>query len=108
MSTKPYALRLPKGLLELAELKSKADRTDKATALRQWLYAGAEEYVLKLLSEGRLTIGRAAELLEMSIHDVQRLAQEHGIELGATANQYHKARKTAERLTLKLRASKRT
>jgi predicted HTH domain antitoxin len=108
MSTKPYALRLPKGLLELAELKSKADRTDKATALRQWLYAGAEEYVLKLLSEGRLTIGRAAELLEMSIHDVQRLAQEHGIELGATANQYHEARKTAERLTLKLRASKRT
>lgn len=37
MSAKPYALRIPKGLLELAELKSKADRTDKATALRQLL-----------------------------------------------------------------------
>lgn len=98
MSTKPYALRLPKGLLELAELKSKADRTDKATALRQLLYAGAEEYVLELLSEGKLTIERAAELLEMSIYDVQRLAQEHGVELGATAAQYQKARETVERL----------
>lgn len=107
MSTKPYALRLPKGLLELAELKSKADRTDKATALRQLLYAGAEEYVLELLSQGRLTIGRAAELLEMSIYDVQRLAQEHGIELGATADQYQKARETAARLTPTLRTSKR-
>lgn len=108
MSTKPYALRLPKGLLELVELKSKADRTDKATALRQLLYAGAEEYVLELVAEGRLTIGRAAELLEMSIYDMQRLAREHGIELGATADQYQKTRETARRLTQKLRGSKAT
>ncbi len=103
MSTKPYALRLPRGILELAELKSKADRTDKATALRQLLYAGAEEYVLELLSEGRLTIERAAELLEMSIYDIQRLAQEHGVELGATADQYQKARETVGRLIQRAR-----
>lgn len=106
MSTKPYALRIPKGLLELAEMKSKADRIDKATALRQLLYTGAEEYVLQLVSEGKLSMGRAAELLEMSVYDIQRLAQERGIELGATADQYEKARKTAEKLGRKLLAGK--
>jgi predicted HTH domain antitoxin len=98
MNKKAYPLRIPSGLLELAELKSKEERTDKATALRQWLYGGAEEYVLGLLSAGRLTLSRAAELLELSVYDVQRLAQERGIELGATAEQYEKARQTAREL----------
>lgn len=106
MSTKPYALRIPKGLLELAEMKSKVDRIDKATALRQLLYAGAEEYVLELVSEGKLSLGRAAELLELSVYDIQRLAEERGIELGATADQYEKARVTAEKLGRKLLAGK--
>jgi len=98
MSTKPYPLRIPDGLLALAEMKSKADRTDKATALRQLLYSGAEDYVLQLVAEGRLSAGRAAELLELSAYDLQRLAQERGIELGATADQYDQARDVAEAL----------
>lgn len=98
MSAKPYALRIPKGLLELAELKSRADRTGKATALRQLLYAGAEGYVLELLSAGKLTLGRAAELLEMSVYEVQQRAHDRGIELGATAEQYRKAREITKRL----------
>jgi len=44
-----------------------------------------------------LSIGRAAELLEVSVCDLQRLAQERGIELGATADLHEKARKTARR-----------
>ncbi len=99
MSTKPYSLRIPKGLLELAEWKSKIDRTDKATALRQLLYAGAEEYVLKLISEGKLSIGRAAELLDLSVYDLQRLARERGVELGAAVEQYERAREIAESLS---------
>lgn len=98
MTTKPYPLRIPEGLLELAEIKSQTERTDKTTALRQLLYAGAEEYVLGLISEGRLSVGRGAELLEVSILDVQRLAQEQGVELGAIVEQYERARETARKL----------
>ncbi len=95
MSTKPYPLRLPEGLLELAELKSRMGRTDKTTALRQLLYAGAERYVLEVVSEGRMTIGRGTELLEMSVYDLHRLAQESVIELRAKAERYGRARDTA-------------
>ncbi len=98
MSTKPYPMRISESLLELAELKGKEERTDKTTALRQWLYAGAEEYALELLSEGRLTLAQAAELLELSVYDVQRLARERGVEIGATASQYEEARKLSRRL----------
>ncbi len=99
MRTKPYPLRIPRGLLELAELRCKEERTDKATALRQLLYAGAEEYVLRLLEEGRLTVGRAAELLELSVYDLHRLAQDHRAKIGATEEQYRRARDTARGLS---------
>ena len=98
MASRPYPLRIPQGLLELAHLKSKEEHTDKTTALRQWLYTSAETYALKQLSEGQLTLSRAAELLEMSVYDVQRLACERGFPLGATVEQYQNALETARQL----------
>ena len=98
MTNRPYPLRIPKGVLQLAELRSQEERTDKTTALRQWLYAAAEEYAFKRLAEGRLTTSQMAELLDMSVYDVQRKAQERGLELGATVEQYHHARETVRQL----------
>lgn len=94
-ATRPYPLRIPENLLELAEAKSREERTDRSTALRQMLYAGAEEYVLELLSEGRVSTGRAAELLEVSVHRIHRLAEEHGVEIGASLEDYRHSRKEA-------------
>src|SRR6266705_2711194 len=90
--------RIREGVLQLAELRSQEERTDKTTALRQWLYAAAEEYAFKRLAEGRLTVSQMAKLLDMSVYDVQRKAQERGLELGATAEQYHHALETARQL----------
>jgi hypothetical protein len=104
MTTRPYPLRIPEGVLRLAELQSQEERTDKTTALRQWLYAAAEAYALKRLAEGRLTLSHTAELLEMSVYDVQRKAQEYGLELGATAAQYRQAVETAQHLRAKSQA----
>jgi hypothetical protein len=98
VTSQSYPLRVPSGLLELAEIKSRDERTDRATALRQWLYAGAEDYVLDLLSRGRLSIARAAELLNLGVADVQILALERGVEIGATAEQSQTALDTARRL----------
>ena len=95
MTNRPYPLRIPEGVLQLAELRGHEERTDKTTALRQWLYAAAEEYAFKRLAEGRLTLSQTAELLDLSVYDVQQKAQERGIELGATAEQYRQAFETA-------------
>jgi predicted HTH domain antitoxin len=101
MTTRSYPLRIPEGLLKLAEQKSKDEHTDKTTALRQWLYASAEEYALQQLSEGRLTVSQAAEMLDISVYDVQRKAQQRGIVIGATADQYRNALEIARRFSPK-------
>jgi hypothetical protein len=95
MTNHPYPLHIPEGVLQLAELRGHEEHTDKTTALWQWLYAAAEEYAFKRLTEGRLTLSHTAELLDLTVYDVQQKAQERGIELGATAEQYRQAFETA-------------
>ena len=87
---KPVPLRIPDHLLALADLRARKERVDKATALRQILYQGAELYVLQLLARGELSLSRSAELLGLTPSEVQDLAVARGVEIGGTLAQ-HKA-----------------
>lgn len=90
--TRPYPLRIPENLIELAEAKGRSERTDRSTALRQLLYSGAEDYALGLLARGRISSGKAAELLDTSVHRVHELARERGVEIGADAEDHRRSR----------------
>ncbi len=96
MGTEPYPLRIPTNLLKLAEARSSEEHIDKSTALRQLMYKGAEDYILDLISRGRISVSRGAELLDTSLHEIYRLAKKKRVEIGATLDQYEKGEKTAE------------
>jgi hypothetical protein len=95
--TRVVPLRIPDNLDELAELSAREEHTDKATALRQWLHEGAAHYVLKLVSDGRISMGRGAELLDVSVYDLYNMAEHHTIEIGATDEQRRRSRELAAR-----------
>jgi hypothetical protein len=71
----------------LASLAAQDGRTDKVTVLRQWLYHGAEHYAVQMASDGRISLSRAAKVLDVSMFDLFRVAESYKIELGATAEQ---------------------
>ena len=98
MRSRVVPLRIPENLVELAALSAQEQHTEKAAALRQWIHVGAAHYVLKLVAEGRLSVGRAAELLDQSVYDVYHLAETHGVELGASDEQRPQSRALAARL----------
>ncbi|MBA3634936.1 MAG: UPF0175 family protein [Actinomycetota bacterium] len=87
-------MRVPENLMELAEAKSRSERTDRSTALRQLLYAGAEDYVVGLLEQGRISSGKAAELLETTVCRVHELARERGVEIDASVEDYRRSRES--------------
>jgi predicted HTH domain antitoxin len=91
-------LRIPDNLLSLVDSKASEDRTDRATALRQLLYAGAQDYVLELLGRGRISVSRAAELLDVSIYRVNESMRERGISVSSTREEHEKGREEAGRL----------
>jgi hypothetical protein len=86
MTTTPYPVRLPKHLLDLADLRAREEQTDRSTALRQLLHASAATYVLDLLGKGRISLSKAAELLDVSSLAVVEQARERGVELGASVD----------------------
>ena len=95
-----YPLRIPRNLIELANLRTKEEHVDKSTALRQLLYMGAQDYVLELYSIGRISLSKAAELLDTSTLDVLRIAGERSLPNGATNTQQEKSRETAGDLSI--------
>ena len=92
MKTMPYPVRLPKHLLELADLRAEDEQVDRSTALRQLLYAGATEYLLELLRKGRISLSKAAELLNCSTLAIVQKSRERGVVFSATLEQYERAK----------------
>jgi len=95
---KPYPLRIPENIITLTQLRSNEEHVSQSTALRQLLYSGAENYTLGLLNKGRISIGKAAELLDRTVYDIYRLAKERNIELGATETYYKRGEETIKKL----------
>lgn len=98
MGNQAYPLRIPDGIVDLARVRSAEEHVDQSTALRQLLHMGAEEYVLSLIEQGRLSVGRAAELLKISVYDIYNVAEKHNIKLGGTSEQQTKSIKTAKKI----------
>jgi hypothetical protein len=100
VKNKSISLRLPEGLLELIEMHSREQRSDPSSTIRLWLYRQAEGYALSLVKEGRLSIGRATELMDMTHYEFQELARSNGMELGPTEEQAIASREVSSRIGL--------
>lgn len=98
MSKQAYPLRISEEIVDLARLRSREEYVDQSTALRQLLHLGAEEYVLSLVEQGRISAGRAAEMLKLSPLDIYRLAEKHGVRLGSTVEQRQKSMETGRKI----------
>lgn len=58
-----------------------------------------ENYVAELLKRRKISVSKAAELLDSSVHRVHELTRERGVETGATSDQNEAAERTARKLT---------
>lgn len=98
MATMAYPLRIPEEVITVSKLRVEIEHVDQATALRQFLHTGIEEFVVQLIAEGRLSIGKAVELLKTTHYDLYQIALKHGIKLSASPEQGRKSRETLKKL----------
>lgn len=97
-------VRLSEKLGPLIDLKSKEEHLSKSVIIRKFVYDKLEDYALDLCGRGRLSIGKAAELLDTTIYDLQEKAKEKGIVLSAAEDAHEESKKTVERLVKNLKA----
>lgn len=93
-----YPMKLKEEIIPILELKSKEEHTNKAIVLKQLIYTGLQKYVIGLCSKGRLSIGKAAEILDVSIYDIHEIAIKEGIKLSASKEQLEKSKKLIEKI----------
>ena len=98
MPTKSVPLRIPEALVELLDVHTRELRSDRASVLRHWLWQSAEKATVGLVGEGKLSIEKASELLDRSHQDIYRIAQDNGIELGATTQLRAESRGNLDKL----------
>lgn len=60
--------------------------------------ADGQDYAMELLGLGRISSGKAVELLNTSVHRVHELARERGLEIGADAGDHRRSRRAATKL----------
>ena len=94
-----YPMKLKDEIMPIIELKSKEEHTNKAIVLKQLIYQGIEEYVMGLCAKGRLSAGKAAEILDLSLYDIYEKAKKHRVKLSATEEQREKSRALLKKLT---------
>lgn len=98
MKSISYPLRLDEKIMDLAELKAKDEYIDKTSALRKLLYRGAEDYLIDLYLDGRLSIGKIAEILGKTIYDVHAILLKKGIKIYHGREIIEQSRRTAGEL----------
>ena len=87
-----YPIKLKDDIMPLIELKSREEHTNKAIVLKQFLYQGLKNYAIDLISRGRLSVGKAAEILDLSIYEIHDIAKSKGVKLSATKEQRQKSK----------------
>ena len=97
-----YPMKIREEIMPIIELKSKEEHTNKAVVLKQMIYKGMEDYILKLIEKGRLSIGKAAEILDVSIYDIHEMAKSKGIKLGASPEQRQKSKEYLKKFLVKV------
>ena len=96
-------VRLSEKLKPLIDLKTKDEHLSRSVVIKQFVYDGLEEYALELCSKGRLSIGKAAEILDKSVYDIQEMAKEKGIVLSADEKAAEESETTAKELVKRLK-----
>ncbi len=61
----------------------------------QWLSKGAEEMVMELLARGKISKGRAVEVLDSTYHEVNQMLEDRGIRVGPSEIQVRESIGTA-------------
>jgi predicted HTH domain antitoxin len=84
-------VRLPKNIAKAILHRVRTEKVDESTAIRQLLALGIEEYAVKLYREGRVTLGEASVLANVTLREMIDALLAHGVKGNVRLDQQRKA-----------------
>lgn len=91
-------VRLPKEDLEVVKQISVENKKDKSTTVRELVELGKIYFAIMQYKEGKISIGRAAEIAGLSIGEMMEILSKLGIKSNIELEDYLEGQKFAEEL----------
>lgn len=90
-------IEVPKSINSILDQRSREEHLDKASALNQMLWEGAESYLVNQYSSGRISKGKLAELLDLDMYEVNELLEKHHVNVSISYERFTRGIAIAER-----------
>lgn len=94
---------IPENIDMILIQRSRDEHIDKMSVLKQMLREGAELYLVNQYSNGRISKGRLAELLDLDIYDVNELLEKHHVKASISYKMFTTGIETASKRSLRSR-----
>lgn len=99
------AIRLPKEIEKAIEERTIEEKTDKSTAMKQFLIAGIREYkkqkAVELYRDGKISLSEATKIAETNIYEMIDLLIKAGIKSDYSLEDMKKEREILNKLMKK-------
>jgi hypothetical protein len=91
------SIDIPPTIENILDKRSRELHLDKESILKQMLWDGVEYYLIEEYSNGRITKGKLAEMLEISIYEVNDLFEKHHVKDSISYENFVKGVEIAEK-----------
>ncbi len=88
---------IPPTIQNILDKRSRDMHLDKESILKQMLWDGAEYYLIKEYSNGRISKGKLAEMLDINIYEVNDLLKKHHVKDSISYDNFVKGVEIAEK-----------
>lgn len=87
---------LPKNIDMILNQRSREEHIDTISVLKQIIREGAELYLINQYSDGKISKGKLAELLDLDMYEVNELLEKYHVKASISYERFTRGIKTAE------------
>jgi hypothetical protein len=91
------SIDIPPTIENILDKRSRDMHLDKESILKQMLWDGAEYYLIEEYSNGRISKGKLAEMLDINIYEVNDLLEKHHVKDSISYDNFVKGVEIAEK-----------
>lgn len=70
---------VPKNIENILDMRSREEHIDRISVLKQIIWDGVESYLVDQYSNGKISKGKLAELLNLDIYGVNEVLEKHHV-----------------------------
>jgi hypothetical protein len=91
------SIDIPQAIENILDKRAREQHLDRESIIKQMLWDGAEHYLIEEYSNGRITKGKLAEMLDISIYEVNDLFEKHHVKDSISYENFVKGVEIAEK-----------